>query len=57
MACISLETAQNEMHGGQAIPAFDFYLAPFVRFSLKHSLHSQVNIMENLMTLNNLVLK
>jgi len=33
MACISLETAQNEMHGGQAIPAFDFYLAPFVRRS------------------------
>lgn len=33
MACISLETAQNEMHGGQAIPAFDFYLAPFVRNS------------------------
>ena len=31
LACISLETAQNEMHGGQAIPAFDFYLAPFVR--------------------------
>ena len=33
IACISLETAQNEMHGGQAIPAFDFYLAPFVRRS------------------------
>lgn len=33
LACISLETAQNEMHGGQAIPAFDFYLAPFVRNS------------------------
>ena len=33
MACISLETAQNEMHGGQAIPAFDFYLAPYVRSS------------------------
>lgn len=31
--CISLETAQNEMHGGQAIPAFDFYYAPFVRSS------------------------
>ena len=31
LGCISLETAQNEMHGGQAIPAFDFYLAPFVR--------------------------
>ena len=34
MACISMETAQNEMHGGQAIPAFDFYLAPYVRASL-----------------------
>lgn len=35
IACISLETAQNEMHGGQAIPAFDFYLAPFVRSTFK----------------------
>ena len=33
LACISLECAQNEMHGGQAIPAFDFYLAPYVRLS------------------------
>ncbi|WP_301708070.1 anaerobic ribonucleoside triphosphate reductase, partial [uncultured Duncaniella sp.] len=33
IGCISLETAQNEMHGGQAIPAFDFYLAPYVRYS------------------------
>ncbi len=31
IGCISMETVQNEMHGGQAIPAFDFYLAPFVR--------------------------
>ena len=31
LACISMETVQNEMHGGQAIPAFDFYMAPFVR--------------------------
>ena len=31
LACISMETVQNEMHGGQAIPAFDFYLAPYVR--------------------------
>jgi ribonucleoside-triphosphate reductase len=35
IACISLETAQNEMHGGQAIPAFDFYMAPFVRKSFE----------------------
>ena len=33
LGCISLETAQNEMHGGQAIPAFDFYLASYVRNS------------------------
>ena len=33
LGCISMETVQNEMHGGQAIPAFDFYLAPYVRSS------------------------
>jgi ribonucleoside-triphosphate reductase len=33
LACISMECCQNEMHGGQAIPAFDFYLAPYVRLS------------------------
>ena len=33
IGCISMETVQNEMHGGQAIPAFDFYLAPYVRRS------------------------
>ena len=33
LACISMETVQNEMHGGQAIPAFDFYLAPYVRMT------------------------
>lgn len=44
IACISLETAQNEMHGGQAIPAFDFYLAPFVRTSFKE----EIRILESL---------
>ena len=33
LACISMETVQNEMHGGQAFPAFDFYLAPYVRLT------------------------
>lgn len=40
IACISLETAQNEMHGGQAIPAFDFYLAPFVKKSFQEELRN-----------------
>jgi len=44
IACISLETAQNEMHGGQAIPAFDFYLAPYVRSSFIE----EIKILENL---------
>lgn len=38
LACISLETAQNEMHGGQAIPAFDFYMAPFVKVTYEKEL-------------------
>ncbi|MBP1619067.1 MAG: anaerobic ribonucleoside-triphosphate reductase [Bacteroidetes bacterium] len=38
LGCISLETAQNEMHGGQAIPAFDFYLAPFVKKSFQEEI-------------------
>ena len=38
LACISMETVQNEMHGGQAIPAFDFYLAPYVRLSFHEEL-------------------
>ena len=40
LACISMECAQNEMHGGQAIPAFDFYLAPFVRLSYIEELNA-----------------
>lgn len=44
LTCISLETAQNEMHGGQAIPAFDFYLAPFVR----KSYIEEIKILENI---------
>lgn len=44
LGCISLETAQNEMHGGQAIPAFDFYLAPYVR----DSFIEEVKVLEEL---------
>ena len=38
LACISMETIQNEMHGGQAFPAFDFYLAPYVKLTFKEEL-------------------
>ncbi len=46
LACISMETVQNEMHGGQAIPAFDFYLAPYVRKTLEEEI-DQISAMEN----------
>ncbi|MBQ8607514.1 MAG: anaerobic ribonucleoside triphosphate reductase, partial [Bacteroidaceae bacterium] len=45
LGCISLETAQNEMHGGQAIPAFDFYLAPYVRSSFIEEVKSLEELM------------
>ena len=38
IACISMETAQNEMHGGQAIPALDFYFAPYVRLTYQEEI-------------------
>ncbi|MCM1373170.1 MAG: anaerobic ribonucleoside triphosphate reductase [Bacteroides sp.] len=44
LGCISMETVQNEMHGGQAIPAFDFYLAPYVR----KSFIEEVKVLEEL---------
>ena len=46
LACISMETVQNEMHGGQAIPAFDFYLAPFVRKTFQEEL-KKIGAFEN----------
>lgn len=46
IACISMESIQNEMHGGQAIPAFDFYLAPYVRYTFREELR-KIEKLEN----------
>ena len=35
LAAISIQTSQNEMHGGQSIHAFDFAMAPYVRMSFE----------------------
>ena len=35
LAAIAMQTVQNEQHGGQSIPAFDFYLAPYVKATFK----------------------
>lgn len=31
LACIAIQSNQNDQHGGQSVPAFDFYMAPYVR--------------------------
>lgn len=30
LACIAIQANQNDQHGGQSVPCFDFYLAPYV---------------------------
>ena len=44
LAAISMETIQNEMHGGQAIPAFDFYMAPYVRMTYEEEVDKLAKI-------------
>lgn len=42
LTCIVLQSNQNEMHGGQAIPAFDWQLAPYVEMSY-HKHFTEIN--------------
>ena len=44
LACISMEVIQNEMHGGQAFPAFDFALAPYVKATFIEELKKVVTV-------------
>lgn len=45
LAAIAMQTIQNEQHGGQAIPAFDFYLAPYVRITFIEELDKYSDVM------------
>ena len=41
LACIAIQSNQNDQHGGQAIPNFDYGMAPGVAKSyIKHFYHS-----------------
>ncbi|QGS51883.1 anaerobic ribonucleoside triphosphate reductase [Spiroplasma tabanidicola] len=42
LAAIIFQTCQNEMHGGQAIPAFDYFLAPGVNKSFRKALKRNI---------------
>lgn len=44
LAAITMQTIQNEQHGGQSIPAFDFYLAPYVRLTFIEELDKQSDL-------------
>ena len=43
LAAIAIQANQNDQHGGQAIPAFDYYLAPGVLKTFKKQLKQIIN--------------
>lgn len=42
LAAIAIQSNQNDQHGGQSIPAFDYYMAPGVLKTFKKQLKQQV---------------
>ena len=42
LAAIAIQSNQNDQHGGQSIPAFDYYMAPGVLKTLKKGFKQQV---------------
>ncbi|MFI3261099.1 MAG: anaerobic ribonucleoside triphosphate reductase [bacterium] len=55
LAAIAIQSNQNDQHGGQAIPAFDYYLAPGVLKSFKKILKETINDFLDLEGLSGLV--
>lgn len=45
LAFITMGIVQNEMHGGQAIPAFDYYLAPYVKMTFREEIEKIANLL------------
>lgn len=57
LAAIAIQSNQNDQHGGQSIPAFDYYMAPGVLKTFKKELKQQVYDLldyEDLLTLINM---
>jgi len=42
LAAIAIQSNQNDQHGGQSIPAFDYYMAPGVLKTFKKQLKQQI---------------
>ena len=43
LAAIAIQANQNDQHGGQSIPAFDYYMAPGVLITFKKQLKQQIS--------------
>ncbi len=53
LAAIVIQANQNDQHGGQAIPAFDYYLAPGVLMTFKKQLKQTISEFIDLMGFSN----
>lgn len=42
LTCIALQANQNDQHGGQSIPLFDYYLAPYVTKTFGKLFHERL---------------
>lgn len=44
--CVAtFETCQNEMHGGQAVPALDFFFAPYVKKTYQEEVEKAISLL------------
>ena len=53
LAAIVIQANQNDQHGGQAIPAFDYYLSPGVLMTFKKQLKQTISEFIDLMGFSN----
>ena len=55
LAAIAIQSNQNDQHGGQSIPAFDYYLAPGVLKTFKKMLKSMIKDYIDLEDINDFI--
>ncbi len=55
LAAIAIQSNQNDQHGGQSIPAFDYYLAPGVLKTFKKFLKTMIKDYIDLQDLNDFI--
>lgn len=55
LAAIAIQSNQNDQHGGQSIPAFDYYLAPGVLKTFKKQLKTSIKDYVDLEDINDFI--